>query len=402
MYEPISQFGLAALSGIRVLDLSRVLSGPFAGMMLGDNGADVWKVEPQGGDNSRNLAPPHIGGESAYYLGVNRNKRGLCVNFRHKNAGAVLRRLATKCDVILENFLPKVKTELGIAYDDITRDNPDVIYCSISGFGQTGPRADQPGFDNIFQGMAGFMGITGDDSCPVKAGERIGDVIAGLNAAYAIMTALFARERTGKGQAIDLALVDCLVAAQAPMISYYFATGKQPPKKGNGSLFSVPTETFATQDKPINLCVFVDKHWRKLCEALGLDDELNNQAYADNDGRLKYANVINAAIAAKLKDNTAAYWLALFDEVKIPAGSIYGYADVFADPQIIHNGLLRSIKHSSIGEYPSINSVLNFSDTPTTIRRAAPTIGEHSAEILAEAGYSEAEISELRGAGVVS
>ncbi len=401
MEKAMRQHGAGALEGIRVLDLSRVLSGPFAGMMLGDNGADVWKVEPHGGDNSRELAPPHINGESAYYLGINRNKRGLCLDFRHKDAGAVLRRLAVSCDVVLENFLPKVKKELGIAYDDLVKDNPGIIYCSISGFGQTGPRADQPGFDNIFQGMAGFMAVTGDDSGPVKAGERIGDVIAGLNAAYAVTTALFTRERTGRGQAVDLALVDCLVAAQAPMISYYFATGEQPPKKGNGSLFSVPTETFDTLDEPVNLCVFVDKHWRKLCEALGLEDELRNEAYADNNGRIEHADAIHAAIAAKLKTNTAAHWLALFDAVKIPAGPIYGYAEVFADPQIVHNGLRRTIKHPVTGEYPTINSALNFSGTPTAIRLAAPRLGEHSAEILAEAGYSGAEIQALRASGVV-
>ena len=219
-------------------------------------------------------------------------------------------RLAARADVVIENFRPDLKKRLGIGYDEVSQRNPAVIYCSISGFGQDGPYKDLPGLDNIFQGMAGLMEVTGAaDGPPLKAGERLADVITGINAAFGIMVALFHRQRTGEGQFLDLALVDCLVAAQAPLVSYYFGTGQQPPRLGNGSLFSAPTNTFQTTDRPINLCIFNEKHWAKLCQALGRKDLMEDRRFKTNRLRVENAAAITDTLAQMLQGAAGGEWL---------------------------------------------------------------------------------------------
>jgi formyl-CoA transferase/CoA:oxalate CoA-transferase len=390
------------LESIVVLDLSRVLSGPYCTMMLADMGADVWKVEPPSGDDSRGLVPPTINGESAYFLSVNRNKRDICIDLTQEAGRRVLLCLAKKADVVIENFRPDQKRRLGIGYDDVVKVNPDVIYCSISGFGQTGPYRDRPGLDNIFQGMAGLMAVTGDpDGAPLKAGERIADVLAGVNAAFGITTALFHRLRTGQGQYLELALVDCLIAAQAPLVSYFFATGEQPPRAGNGSIFSAPTGTFATADRPLNICVMNEKHWRKLSTAIGRDEWLNDARFSTNAQRVRNMAALDPLIAAELKREVAAHWLALFSAAGVPCGLAYSYAEVFADPQVRHNGLLQEVPHPVIGVQKVIGQPIRLSRSPATVTAPAPRLGEHSEEILRAAGISSADISALIESGTV-
>lgn len=391
------------LSGLRILDLSRVLSGPFAAMQLGDLGADIWKVEPREGDPSRDLVPPTIDGEPAYYQSVNRNKKGLCVDFRHPSAPALLLRLMRQADVVIENFLPKVKHELGIDYDTVAAVNPGVIYCSISGFGQSGPYADRPGLDNIFQGMAGLMAVTGLDGQPVKCGERIADMVAGLNAALAILAALRARDQDpqGRGQYVELGLVDCLVALQAPQISAFLATGQQPPKSGNGSLFSAPTETFATADRPINLCIMTDKHWRVLCRALGQDGWIDDPRFATNADRLAHRDAVHGLVAAELKAHPARHWLDLLGRSGVPAGPILTYPEVFEDPQMVHNGMRREIADPAGRPVPTVGFPVRYSRTGPALRSPPPRLGQHSAAILDEAGFSAAEITAALDSGVV-
>ena len=391
------------LKGIRVLDLSRVLSGPFATMQLADLGADVWKVEPKLGDPSRDLSPPLIDGESAYYQSVNRNKRSLCLDFRHDRAGLLLMRLAERVDVVIENFLPKVKMDLGIGYDAVRRRNPGVVFCSISGFGQSGPYADRPGLDNIFQGMSGLMAVTGLDERPVKCGERIGDMVAGLNAAFAITAALFARSRSGDGvgQYIDLALIDCLVALQAPQISHYFATGEQTPKLGNGSAFSAPTETFETADRPINICVMTDKHWTAICVALDAPDWLSDIRFAGNAARMSNRWQLNRLIADRLLGHPAAHWIDVLGKAGVPVGPVMTYAELFDDPQVHHNGLCSTVSDAAGRTVPTIAPPVRYGATPASLRSPPPLLGEHGQEILAEAGFASDEISTAIADGLV-
>lgn len=391
----------APLADIRVLDLSRVLSGPFATMQLADLGADVWKIEPKEGDPSRDLAPPLIDGESAYFQSVNRNKRSLCIDFRHPDSGALLLKLIERADVVVENFLPKVKSQLGIDYEAVRARNPRIVYCSISGFGQDGPHADRPGLDNIFQGMAGLMAVTGLDEQPVKCGERVGDMVAGLNAALAIVAALRARDRDGEGQFVELALVDCLVALQAPQISNYLAIGEQTPKVGNGSFFSAPTGTFETADRPINICIMSNKHWKALCNALDRPDWADEQRFATNADRIRHRDAINELIAERFLTAGADHWLAVFHTAKVPAGPILTYEEVFADPQIVHNGLLTSVCDSAGRTVPTIAAPVRYGRTGTTLRLPPPLLGEHGKAILAQAEFTRGDIDAALASGVV-
>ena len=390
------------LDSIVVLDLSRVLSGPYCTMMLGDMGAEIWKVEPPGGDDSRGLAPPFIAGESAYYMSVNRNKRDICLDIRSPEGKEAVLRMAERADVVIENFRPDMKDRLGIGYNDVLKRNPNVVYCSISGFGQDGAYRELPGLDNVFQGMAGLMEVTGEEGGgPVKTGERIADVLTGVNAAFGIMVALFHRARTGEGQYLDLALVDCLLAAQAPMVSYYFATGKQPPRQGNGSLFSSPTGTFQTADRPINLCIMNDKHWGKLCEALDRKDLQGNEQLQSNQLRVENTRVITDIVAKALRERPAAEWLAMLRKAGVPCGLVYSYEEVFNDPQIVQNGMLQEVSHPTVGMQKTIGLPIRLQKTPATIRRSAPTKGQHSRELLRENGYGDDEIEAMVRKGVL-
>ncbi len=395
--------GGAPLSGVRILDLSRVLSGPFATMQLADLGADVWKVEPKEGDPSRDLCPPSIDGESAYYQSVNRNKRSLCIDFRHPGAGGLLLKMAEKADVVVENFLPRVKEKLGIDYEVVRARNPRIVFCSISGFGQTGPYADRPGLDNIFQGMAGLMAVTGPGSQPIKCGERVADMVAGLNAALAIVAALRARDRDGVGQFIELSLVDCLVALQAPQISNYFATGEQTPKVGNGSYFSAPTDTYETVDRPINICVMSNKHWKAMCSALGAEDWVHDPRFTNNSDRVRHRTELDELIVPLFRAKTADHWVSVLGGAGVPIGLVLDYAEVFSDPQIQQNGMGARISDGSGRTVPTIGLPVRYGRTPAELRLPPPLLGEHGRTILSEAGFSAAEIeAALEGSLLVS
>ncbi len=390
------------LNSVVVLDLSRVLSGPYCSMMLADMGAKVWKVEPPSGDESRELGPPFIEKEAAYYLSVNRNKLDICVDITHKEGLEVILKMADRSDVFIENFRPDIKDKLGIGYEVISKRNPRIIYCSISAFGQDGPYRNLPGLDNIFQGMSGLMQITGQiDSPPLKVGERIGDIIAGMQAAFGIMVALYNRFLTKKGQFLEVSLLDCLIASQAPMINYYFATGQQPPKRGNGSLFSAPTDSYETADRPINICIINNKHWLKLCEILGLKSAMKDPRFQTNSLRVQNFQVINKLVSKVLKEKPSSYWIEKMKVAGIPCGYIYNYDEVFHDPQVLHNQMFHEIPHPTIGRQKMIGIPIRLKNTPGKIRTHAPLLGQHSKEILKEIGYNESEIDSLIKKGIV-
>lgn len=390
------------LESLIVLDLSRVLSGPYCSMMLGDMGATIWKVEPPTGDESRGLAPPFIKGESAYYLSVNRNKLDICLDITRVEGREVLLRMVDRADVLLENFRPDLKERLRIGYPELSQRNPRLVYCSISGFGQNGPYRDLPGLDNIFQGIAGLMQITGGEGDPpMKVGERIVDMITGMQAAFGIMVALHYRTKSGRGQFLDLSLLNSLIASQAPMISYYFATGNQPPKRGNGSLFSAPTEMFPTADRPINVCIFIDKHWAKLCRVLGLENALDDPRFRSNPSRAENAEAVNGLVGTVFRSKPASYWIERMRSAGIPCGYVYTYDEMFHDPQVIHNQMLQEIEHPVIGTQKTIGIPIRLHRTPGKIRKPAPLLGQHSREILREVGYPDFEIESLIRQGTV-
>lgn len=390
------------LESIVVLDLSRVLSGPYCSMMLGDMGAKVWKVEPPAGDDCRGLAPPYIKGESAYYLSANRNKIDICLDLTRPEGLEIVLKMADRADVFIENFRPDLKERLGIGYGLISKRNPRIVYCSISGFGQDGPYKDMPGLDNIFQGMGGMMQINGEEGDPpMKVGERIADVITGMQAAYGIMVALFDRVETGVGQFLDLSLVDSLISAQPAMTSYYFATGQQPPKAGNGSPFSAPTEMFQTADRPLNICIFIDKHWGKLCEVLGLKEALHDPRFRTNPLRAENAKAVNDLVAAILRGKPAAHWMEQLKRAGIPCGYVYNYDEVFHDPQVLHNRMLQEVPHPTIGMQKTIGIPIRLHGTPGRIRRSSPVLGQHTREIMADLGYQEKEIDSLIQKGII-
>ncbi len=341
-----------------------------------------------GGDDAEDSCPHSSGDESAYFLSLNRNKRDICLDITRPEGREALLRMAQRADVVIENFRPNLKERLGIGYDEIAGRNPTVIYCSISGFGQDGPYKDFPGLDNIFQGMAGLMEVNGEaGGPPLKAGERFADLITGINAAFGIMVALFHRQRTGEGQFLDLALVDCLIAAQAPLVSYYFATGKQPPRFGNASPFSAPTNTFQTSDRPINLCIMNNKHWAKLCLVLGRKDLMEDNRFKTPRLRVENANAITddrGADAVK-NDLQPSGWSAC-RRPGFPCGLVYTYEETFSDPQILHNRMLQDIPHPTVGVQKTIGLPVRLHKTPGAIRRAAPLLGQHSREILQAVG----------------
>jgi len=390
------------LSGVVVLDLTRALAGPYCTLMLGDLGAAVLKVEPPGGDETRTWGPPFINGESAYFLSVNRNKRSLTLNLKVPAALEVLRRLVHRADVLVENFRPGTLARLGLSPTEALTLNPRLIYCAITGFGQDGPRRDQPAYDQILQGMGGVMSLTGPpDGGPYKCGLPIADLAAGMFAAYAIVAALYERERSGQGQLIDTSMLGGQVALLSYQAGVYFATGRPPRRAGNRHTQIAPYETFATADGHINVAVANEALWARFCEALGLEALRDDPRFATNAARVTNREALVAAIAPRLRELTTAQALALLERAKVPCGPIYDLAQVFADPQVAHLGLQPTVQHPRIGELPMTGLPYRFSRTPGSVRQPPPLLGEHTDEILAALGYTAAEIAALHECGAV-
>jgi formyl-CoA transferase len=403
------------LSHIRVLDLSRVLAGPWASQNMADLGAEVIKVERPGvGDDSRAFGPPWIKDrqgrdtkDSAYFTSANRGKKSFTLNLAVAEGQAIARELATKCDVLLENYKYGDLARYGLGYEDLHALNPRLIYCSVTGFGQTGPYRERPGYDFMIQGMGGMMSVTGepDDAPgggPQRAGVPIADIITGMYASIAICAALAHRERSGKGQHLDLALLDSQIALLAYQNSNYFATGRPPKRIGNLHPNIVPYQPFRAADGEVILACGNDNLYRKFCEAAGCPELARDERFATNGKRVENRVELTRLLGEVFKKRTKREWLELLEAAGVPNGPINDVAQVFEEPQVKARGVRLELEHRAAGKVPLVASPMRFSGTPLEYRLAPPVLGEHTEELLRGLlGRSESDIARLRSSGVI-
>ena len=389
-----------ALANVRLLDLSRVRAGPSCVRQFADFGADVIKIEsPPGVDANENMGGARSGSD---FQNLQRNKRSLTLNLKLPQAREVFARLVKTADVVVENYRPDVKFRLGIDYESLAKINPRIVLASISGFGQDGPYRDRPGFDQIAQGMSGLMSITGlPGQGPVRVGAAVADVSAGLFAALGILTALLERERSGRGQWVQSSLLQAGITLTDFQAARYLKEGEVAPQVGNDHPTSMPTSAYRTADGHINVAASGEGMWKRLCAAIGREDLVTRPEFADMPARAKNRAALNAEINKALEKKKSAEWIEALNAAGVPCGPIYTMDQVFADPQVQHLGVAADIESRSLGRFRVVNQAVRLSRTPATMRVAAPEIGEHTDEVLAELGYSAREIAGLRAAKAV-
>lgn len=387
------------LEGIKVLDFTRVLSGPFATMILGDLGAEIIKVEPPEGDESRSWPPMLKKGESGYFMALNRNKKSLTLNLKEPKAREIACMLARKADFVIENFTPGVVERLGIDYKTLSQDHPGLIYCSISGFGQYGPYKDKKAYDPIIQGMTGIMSITGEkDRSPVKVGLPITDLVPAIYAVMSLEAAYIHRLKTGEGQFIDIALYDSMISLLTIMGMEYFATGKAPERWGLDHIHRVPGRAFETKDgQYLQVAATNEVMYPKFCQILGVPELIDDPRFNTNMKRVKNRAAIMPILEAKMREKSSEEWSELFEKAKLPYGPILGLDEVFADANIEERGLLFTMQHPVEGEVRQLGFPYKLSATPAKAKLCPPRLGEHSEVILTEwLNYSTQDVARLR------
>ena len=403
------------LSHLRVLDLSRVLAGPWAAQNLADLGAEVIKVErPGAGDDTRGWGPPYMKDgagkdttESAYFLSVNRNKKSVTLDISKPEGQKIVRELATKCQVLIENYKVGALKKYGLSYDEIKAVNPSIIYCSVTGFGQDGPYAPRPGYDFVFQGMGGLMSITGErdgqpGAGPQKVGIAVTDVLTGMYASVAILAAITHRERTGKGQYIDAALLDTMVAFNASQIVSYLASGQIPQRWGNAHPQVVPYEVFPTADGHIILAVGNDSQFASFCQAAGCPELAQDPRFKTNSQRIIHREALIPLIAGTMRTRSKRQWIQALEAANVPCGPINNMKEVLEDPQVQHRQLRVDMPHPLGGVAPVVRSPLRLSETPVEYRLAPPMLGQHNDEILKGLlGRSDADLKQLKSTGII-
>jgi len=389
------------LSGIRVLDLGRFVSGPFCGALLADMGADVIKIEiPDRGDEIR-YHGVQVNGESAYFVGMNRSKRSLTLDLKAAEGKEIFSRLVRQADVVLENFRPDVMRKLGLHYEALRAVNPRIIYCGISGFGKDGPYALRPSFDFIAQGMSGLMSVTGfPDREPVRVGIPISDSIAALYAAYGIVLALVARQRTGEGQEVQISLVDGVLSLLAFQADTFFGRGESPERLGNDHPVSSPYGTYKALDGYINIAPPGDAMWERLARALGLEHLIRDPRFLTNDLRRENRAEVDRIINRITAKRTMADWIDDLNKVGVPCGPIYNLAQAFADPQIRHQEMVLELEQPS-GRVKTLGFPLKLSLTPAALHRPSPQLGQHTEEILTNLGFSMSDIEAFKSKGII-
>jgi crotonobetainyl-CoA:carnitine CoA-transferase CaiB-like acyl-CoA transferase len=402
------------LAGVRVLDLSRVLAGPWCTQTLADLGADVIKVErPGAGDDTRGWGPPFLKdrdgqdtAEAAYYLGTNRNKRSITVDIAKPEGQALIREMARQCDVFIENFKVGDMARYGLDSERLLAENPRLVYCSITGFGQTGPYRDRAGYDYAIQGLGGLMSVTGerDDrpgGGPQKVGVAVADLFTGMYATVAILAALRHRDQTGRGQAIDMALLDAQVAMLANLGANYLVTGVAPKRVGNAHVNIVPYQVFEVADGHLILAVGNDTQYAKFCEIAGCPELAADPRFQKNADRVRHREVLVPLLAERMKQRGKRDWLQALEAAKVPCGPINSLDEVFADPQVRERDMTVTVPHPLSGELKLVGSPMKFSETPVQVRRPPPLLGEHTAEVLAEFGIDDAQRLALKERGVL-
>ena len=391
------------LEGIKVVELAQIMAGPTCGMLLADMGADVIKVEKlPGGDDTRGYAEPAINGESAPFMILNRNKRGVAVNLKKPGGLEVVKKLLAGADVVTENYRKGTLEKLGLGYDVLERLNPRLVYCAVSGYGRTGPYADKGGFDLIAQGFAGIMSITGEPGGPpAKSGTSIADINAGILAALGIVSALVARSTTGRGQVVETSLMEAAIQQTYWHASIFFATGVNPGPTGSAHLLTAPYQAFPTRDGWINVGGANQANWERVVKVIGAPQLAADARFATNADRMKNLGALVPLIGDRLRMKTTAEWLAAFDAEGVPAGPVNRIGDMLSDPQVLARDMVIEVDHPKAGRVKALGNPIKFSATPGEVKRAAPLLGEHTREVLESLGYSAAQIAKLHEDGAV-
>jgi crotonobetainyl-CoA:carnitine CoA-transferase CaiB-like acyl-CoA transferase len=392
------------LDGVKVVELAHIMAGPVCGLMLADLGANVVKVEKvPGGDDTRRMVPPEQGGESSAFMMVNRNKRGIALNLKDPAGLKALRRLLESADVVVENYRKGTMERLGLGYEELKKLNPGLVYVELSGFGRTGPYAERGGFDLIAQGMSGLMSITGEGHGrpPVKVGAPVSDIVCGILGALGASSALHARAQTGQGQRVDTSLFEAAIVQTYWQSAIAFATGASPGPLGSAHPLNAPYQAFPTADGYINVGAANQANWLRLLEALGAEHFADDPRFAENKGRMANLDALVAELSPYFEAKSTDDWLEIFSAKGFPAGPVLSVGEMHRDPQALAREMVVDLEHPAVGAMKTLGLPVKFSETPGGVHRPAPLYGQHSREVLAEAGYTEAEIEALVEAGVL-